>query len=165
MNWSRLSSIAEILSSVAILVTLVFLTVEIHQNTVTLEASSREGVLNGDLQHLYSIVDDPALWLSYSKPELTEEEKVRLFHLLAAMMRIRERDWFQYQSGALDERTWLAYQTGMLGTLSFEQTRKWWDGVAARDFALFDPAFMAEVNRGLADREITGSEATIGVFD
>ena len=66
MKWDRLSSIAEILSSVAIVVTLVYLAVEINQNSVVLQANSRDNVLGGDLQHLYRLVDNPQLWASLS---------------------------------------------------------------------------------------------------
>jgi hypothetical protein len=165
MNWERLSSIAEIFSSVAILVTLVYLAIEINQNSDILQANSRDNVLGADLQHLYRLVDDPRLWLTYSKPELTETEKIELFHLLAALMRIRERDWLQVQSGALDEETWQAYKAGMLGTLSFVQTRKWWEGVTSRDTALFAQGFIDEVQSDLESWAIGGPEGTLGVFD
>jgi hypothetical protein len=165
MKWDRLSSIAEILSSVAIVVTLVYLAVEINQNSVVLQANSRDNVLGGDLQHLYRLVDNPQLWLTYSKPDLTEAEKIELYFTLTALMRIRERDWLQVQSGALDEGTWLAYKSGMLGTLSMIQTRKWWEGVNSSDPPLFAQGFIDEVNSDLESWPIAGPDSIIGVFN
>lgn len=150
MNWTKLSAIAEILSSVAILVTLAFLTVEMRQNTVAVQASSLDGALQADVQHLYTIVEDPDLWASFYKDELSDREKIRLFHFLAAMAKMRERNWLQYDSGALNEADWLAYQGGFLGTLAAPQPRKWWEGVNRRDEGIFNPGFVETINAELA---------------
>ena len=69
------------------------------------EASSRQAALEGDVQHLYQGVNAPELWQSYVKSNMTEVEKIRLSVYLFAFLRMRERDWLQYQSGALDEAT------------------------------------------------------------
>jgi hypothetical protein len=163
MRWAKLSAIAEILSSIAIVVTLIYLAIQTQQNTAALQASSRDSILEADLQHLYRIVDDPDVWFSYRKGNLTDEERVRLFHFLGAFARIRERDWLQYQSGALDEETWKAYQEALLRTLSGINTRKWWAAVSGA--GLFDSGFVENVNSGLADRPLEADAATLGVFD
>ena len=163
MNWTKASAIAEILSSVAILVTLVYLVIEIGQNTEALQANSRDSLLDGDLQHLYRIVDDPELWLDYHKPDLTVEERVRLFHYLAAFLRISERAWFQYRSGALDETAWDSYQSPVLGTLSYEQTRKWWDGMYGTSF--LDPDFTEYINTALEDLPVRSQDDNLSIFD
>lgn len=163
MKWAKLSAIAEILSSIAIVVTLIYLAIQTQQNTAALQANSRDAVLEADLQHLYRIVDDPAIWLSYSKEDLTDEEKVRLFHFLGAFIRIRERDWLQYRSGALDEETWSAFQVALIGTLSSMNTRKWWDAVS--ESGGFDAAFVEHLNSALADQPIATEADTLGAFD
>ena len=58
---------------------------------------------------------------------MTDAEKFGLSAYLFTMHRLRERDWLQYQAGALDEATWRTYQSGMIGFFSHSQTRKWWD--------------------------------------
>ena len=40
MNWTKWSSIAEIVSSIAILMTLIYLTLEIRQNTDAIQADA-----------------------------------------------------------------------------------------------------------------------------
>jgi hypothetical protein len=163
MNWTKLSAIAEILSSVAIVVTLIYLSIHTQQNTEALQASSRDSVLEADLQHLYRIVEDPTLWSLYSKEDLSEDERIRLFHFLAAFVRIRERDWLQYQSGALDEAAWQTFQEPLLSTLSNINTRSWWDNTSIR--LAFDPGFVANVNGGLADRQLGADADTLGAFE
>jgi len=51
MNTSRLADISEIMSSIAIVITLIFLTVQMHQNTRAIEATARQGASDSDAQH------------------------------------------------------------------------------------------------------------------
>ena len=127
MNWTKASAVAEILSSVAILVTLVYLVVEIGQNTRALEASTRQASVDGDLQRLFQAVNSPEIWLNQMNPDMTDAEKISQSAYLWTMYRLRERDWRQYQAGALDEASWRTYQLGLIGTLAKPQARKWWD--------------------------------------
>jgi len=57
------------------------------------------------VQHLHKATDTPELFLYYVNPNMTDAEKVSLSSYLIAFARIRERDWLQYKSGALDETT------------------------------------------------------------
>ncbi len=162
MNWTKASAVAEILSSVAILITLLYLVIEIGQNTEALEASSRQAALEGDVQHLYQGVATPELWQAYVKPNLTEVEKIRLSGYLFAFLRMRERDWLQYRLGALDEATWLTYQTGMLGTLHYEQVNKWWNNYGS---SVFDPTFREHVDNLLEGMPIQTVLGDLQAFD
>jgi hypothetical protein len=78
MNWAKLSGIAEILSSIAVLVTLVYLTIQIRQNTEALQANSRDAALENSTNALYLQVNEPELVLSRTKPHLSDTERVKL---------------------------------------------------------------------------------------
>ena len=148
MNWTKASSIAEILSSVAILVTLLYLVIEIGQNTEALQASSRQASLDADVQWLYQVANAPELWTNAFNANMTDAEKTSLSAFLSAFLRIREHDWLQYQAGALDEKTWLTYQNSLSVLLAWEQNRNWWDDIAQK---IFDLDFVEYVNSSLED--------------
>ena len=57
MNWTKASAMAEILSSIAILVTLIYLAIEIQQNTDATQAEIRQSTLESDQQHLQLFID------------------------------------------------------------------------------------------------------------
>jgi hypothetical protein len=68
MNWTKLSAIAEIMSSVAILLTLVYLALQnqqiafqTRQNTQALEASSRQGALDSAAEEGWIGVEGPVI--------------------------------------------------------------------------------------------------------
>jgi hypothetical protein len=127
MNWTKVSSIAEILGSAAVVVTLIFLTIQVRQNTAALQTSSRQATAHSDVDLLMEVSRRPELWLDGYKETLTDAESTQLNAYLFAVMRIRELDWLEYQAGALDEVTWKSYQSGMISRLSKLNTRKWWD--------------------------------------
>ncbi len=96
MNWTKASSIAEILSSVAMLITLVYLVVEIQQNSRATQAETRQAILDSDQQYLELFIDSPELSLLMLKPDLSDEERTRLSHVLLTHARMRESNWLQY---------------------------------------------------------------------
>ena len=127
MDRSKLADLSEIVSSIAIVVTLVYLTVEIRQNTNALYAESRQSVLTAAQTELFALVENPNLIVSVAKDDpLTEEEQVALGAWLAAAMRAREFSWLQYRDGVIDEAQWETEVIIIRWLLDSERTRDWW---------------------------------------
>ena len=120
-DWGKWSAIAEIVSSVAIVVTLVYLTVQTQQNTSALLAVSRQAALQAELDVLSLRFDYPQLWLDQG--ELSPEDEVRYTGFVYKILRMREFEWFQYQSGILDQATWQSYMAPMRGIFALKRAR------------------------------------------
>ena len=162
-DWSRLSSVAEILSSIAILVTLVYLTIEIHQNAEATKAGTRQAMLESDQQFLEQIITNPDLHLLWYKPDLTDEERVQLSYFLIAHFRMRENNWLQYQNGQLDQETWHSYRQSVLAVLSSPRTRKLWSDFGVE--RLFNSQFVSEVSEFAEDGPVYHESPHLAVFD
>ncbi len=163
MNWTKASSIAEILSSVAILITLVYLVVEIQQNAEATQADTRQAMLASDQQFLELYVDSPELNLLQYKEELSDDERIRLSFLLNTFVRMRENNWLQYRNGVLDDVTWRAYQLALVAAFSAPQSRAWW-----RNFGVdrvFDSQFISLVDELLADEPLFDQSPHLTAFD
>ena len=143
MNTSRLADVSEIVSSIAIVITLIFLTLQTKQNTRAIEATTRHAALIEDTQFLTNAINHPEIILSWTKPKLTSEEIIRLNESLILFFRNRESDFAQYQQGVMDKPTWERYISSITSVLLWERTRNWWYNMSAA----FDPDFVAEVNR------------------
>ncbi len=77
MDRSKLADLSEIFSSIAIVVTLIYLTVEIDQNTDAIHAQSREAVMAGSLMELAAVRDNPNIIKNIIKTQpLTADEQV-----------------------------------------------------------------------------------------
>ncbi len=162
MNTSKLADIAEITSSIAILVTLVFLVVQMQQNTEAIQANGLQAALAQEIEWVYKMVDNPRLVTGRSETGMTDEEKLQVGYHLAAYFRMREHDWLQYQKGTLDADTWLAYSRAIPVTISNPQARDWWRDASP---ILFDPSFVDEVNKLLANTQIYEEAAQALFFD
>ena len=162
MNTSKLADISEIVSSIAIVATLIYLTIQVQQNTEALQANQRQTAAAMDVQYLYKEVDNPSLVLARTKPELTDEEKIQVYSMLAAYLRMRELDWLQYKNGALDKSTWETYQQTMVGLLSNANNRVLWQKVSPM---LMDQRFVAHVNGLIADSSVTDQPDALTLFD
>ena len=153
INWSKWSAVAEIISSIAILVTLIYLSIQTQQNTAAIQANTRQTMITTDLEALKAGMDYPSALVHMRTSEnISDEEKNRIVTWLIMLVRTREYQWFQYKNGLLDKQAWEAYLSGISENLSFPRTRKWWNHVANN---YFDHEFVDEVNRYLANKPVT----------
>ena len=163
MNWTKASSVAEILSSVAILITLVYLVVEIQQNAEATQADTRQAMLASDQQYLELYIDSPELSVLQFKADLSDEERIRLSYLLITFVRMRESNWLQYENGTLDDVTWQTYRLTLIGQLSTPQTRAWWQNFPVE--RIYGSEFISLVNELLVDVPLIDPSAHITAFD
>jgi len=149
INWSKWSAIAEIISSIAILVTLIYLSIQTHQNLLATQASTRQTMITTDLETLKAGMDySSTLNKMQNNEELSEDDRGKIEDWLIMLVRTREYQWFQYKNGLLDKQAWEAYLTGITINLSYPRTRAWWKLVA---YQYFDHEFADEVNKYMAD--------------
>ena len=147
MTMSEVAIWSQIISSVAVFITLIFLIVQVKQNTNAIKANTRHTIITNDLQGISDGIEHPSIEHSMYKRDLTEYEKIQLEWWLIGLCRTREHQWFQYRDGSLDRRTWQANMSALGRNLSFTRTRGWWK-LVSNDY--FDKGFVNEVNRYLA---------------
>ena len=163
MNWTKASSVAEILSSIAILITLVYLVVEIQQNAEATQAETRQAILDSDQQFLELYVDSPELGVLQFNAELSDEERIRLSYLMVTFVRMRESNWLQYENGTLDDVTWRAYQGSLVATFSYPQSRAWWQNFGVE--RIFNSEFISLVDELIANQPLFDRSPHITAFD
>jgi len=154
----KLSALAELVSAIAILVTLGYLAIQTQQNTAAIQASVRQAMLSDDMELIHQLIDYPMLFTERSgDAELTDEDLVRLHANLLGFIRSRENQWLQYQNGVIDERSWRTYQSAIPGVLSSDFMRSWWRNRTARGD--FDDGFVAAVNKILDENPLRPTQS------
>ena len=150
MTMTTLAAWSQIGASVAVLITLIYLTIQIKQNTASVRSESRQSAVTNEQTLLYRWVERPTVFLSIlSSDEPTPEERVQIHMMMVAAMRAREHEWFQYRSGVIDDMTWASYFEAVVIFLGTKRTRQWWEKVGQE---IFNPGFVEDVNRLLASR-------------
>jgi hypothetical protein len=152
MSLAELSAVGELVASVAVVITLIYLAIQIRQANALARAQTRQRMVDQAQQEIYKgLIEEPSIFRSFYKAEaLTETERIQLAGFLIAAMRQREYEWFQKRDGHLDEALWTAYRGVILLHLGTPRTRQWWLDSGR---AVFDPEFSAMVDQLLEGRE------------
>jgi hypothetical protein len=154
MDWTAISSASDLVAAIAVVVSLLYVAIQLRQNTKAIEASSRQGLLDGDLgliSEYMSHAVDPHLIGDDVK--LSPEDERRFFWLVVKALRIREFAWHQYNSGILDESTWQSYMAPVGGIFSTKRAR------AVLDIYTGSAEFMQVIRSHLAVEKAPPPEA------
>ncbi len=112
MNWEAIGAVGEVLGAFAVVLTLVYLAVQIRQNTSSTRASTYSDTTDGWHNYLQSqsVADiDILLALAKNPSKLTTADFYRGYYLCRVMFRRMEHDYFQFKAGTFDPATWNAY--------------------------------------------------------
>lgn len=154
MKLEKWALVAEIVSAIAIVLSLIFVGLQVRQgteetaaNSRALEATVRESMLNADLSILQASL--PYGNLGSAASPTTPEEIGRQTAWSYMLGRTRENYWKQHENGMLDDESYLSYRETLLRLL------------VRSDFALdiwkdnssyLVPGFVAEINGELVRR-------------
>jgi len=108
-NLQEWSAIAEILSSIAVLATLVFLVVEIRQSNDAVRANTYQGMAAMTVDFNAQFFENPEVSEFIARTasedyELSASEAVRLRAMISASYRVMNNTWFQYEVGTITEQ-------------------------------------------------------------
>ena len=140
MKLSDLAHVAEIIGAVAVIVTLGYVAVQIEQNTIAVEASTRQGRLAYGREQTELLITQPGLAKLVMEAEkdasvLDDEEQLLFYEFTTWRMATWELTYLEYVDGLIDEETWLAWDGYYLLFVEgkpgyrkfFIDTRQQWD--------------------------------------
>ncbi len=156
MNWTKWSAISEITSSIAILVTLVYLAIQVQQATVAVNAEARATQWQLQTAMLDHLIENPSIQLMWTQSEaLTDEQKVVLGNFLFEFFGQREFMYLQHRSGVIDEATMETIMSDVVQILVYPRIKHWWD--LTSDF-YFDGDFVRLVNARASNEALKAYE-------
>jgi hypothetical protein len=134
--------IAQIIGVVLIIASLVYVAVQVRQNTDAQLTTSRQATLAAHVELLGRSMD---------YPEATEAlgqttEDIRFNAWLVMYLRITEFAWYQYQNGILDRTSFESYMAPTAAVFEADRARHVWDSQVIR----LDPGFRAHIDAALA---------------
>jgi hypothetical protein len=153
MTLTDLGIIANFLSPIAVLATLVFLSRQVQQGNRLAMANARQRMVEQTNDELYTLMSDAALRECFVKAdELSQDEQSKLHCFLTAAMRQREWEWFQHRDRIIEENVAKSYFEIIAIHLGTPRTRYWWKVLGHLGF---NPNFVAEVDQFIARRPPT----------
>ena len=148
MTLEQYAYFAEIIGVIIVVVTLIYLSVQVRQGAHLMRSESRQGLINNQREVTSWYLDNMDLFDKMAGEEKLSRTDQRRFSVIwIANMRNREHEWFQYKEGILDEATWLAYREILRTTLASKRHRTWWNKAKS----VFDSDFVETVDRFIGE--------------
>ena len=150
IDWTKWSAIAEIVSAIAILVTLLYLAVQTQENTRATLSAAEQALVEREMDSLNTMLANPEITLLFGKPELTSLERAKLYAYLTSFIRARESMFRQFTLGVLDEEVYAGMENVLLAMLQSEHVGNYW----ANQQLGYNSDFVARVNSQLATNRV-----------
>lgn len=126
-----LGNIGEFVGALGVVISLVYLARQMHQNTISVRAASFNAMIQNSIRLLeHSFRDSEfAAFLARAEADpdaLTPQERVRWDSYMTAVYRHFGNLVFQSRVGALDEQMWAAYRQDLKRHLREESWSRWY---------------------------------------
>ncbi len=131
MTLQDIGAIGEAIGGIAVIFTLLYLSMQIRQNTKAIRSNSFHGVtdsfnaINSLIAHDESLARIIRVGMK-NLEDLNEDERVRFSFMFVAPFRIFETLYFQREAGTVDSRLWEAEKRSMGFLLSGPGSQEWW---------------------------------------
>jgi len=130
MTLEDLGNIGEFIASIGVLITLIYLVIQIRQNTLATRIQTRQAISEAQFANINTRATDPLLPLLIMKMNrgepLSQEEQDRLYFHADATMRQFENFYAHYTAGILPEKDWQAQRASLVRTLRADVSREMW---------------------------------------
>jgi hypothetical protein len=148
---SQLADVGELLGGIAVVASLVYLAVQIRQNTRTVRSSTLHH--NTELWNsLFLRLAEPDMAQAYvagmaGTPEIRPLHYTQFFFICRSMFVAFENQYYQMRHGVLDPETYAAYELSISTQfLAFPGFRIWWQ----QSRSVFSPPFIAHIDTLIA---------------
>jgi len=131
VNWEAIGAISEIVGAFAVLVTLIYLSIQVRDNTKSVKSENVHRVTDSfnALNLLVASDEDLAdVWFKgvANFEDLTDPEKARFGFMQLAAFRIYDSLYYQVKRATGDELLWNAELDTMRWLFSHPGMRAWW---------------------------------------
>ena len=159
MNWDAIGAVGELVGSAAVLVTLIYLALQIRQNTHATRAASHHAITDALNQLNLGIANNDAvaqIWLTgmSDRSSLNDLQRERYDALLRAYMHVCDTMYYQAQVGAGDHGLWEAEER-YIGVILTSNGGKGW---LEENYSSISPGFRAAVDNIIQHKTPSGTD-------
>ena len=131
MNWEAIGAIGEVVGAVGVILSLLYLAIQIRGEARAKRASTVHDQSNAFRDFLHSIAADETLSEIYLRglrnpEELDEAELVRFLSALGFLFRVFEEAFYHWNDGDLDEHVWHGFSAPIVDMLAYPGTVYYW---------------------------------------
>jgi len=140
VNWNALSAIAELLGAMAVVASLLYLAVQVRQNTRQARLAAQQATVHELGQALRAQAQDREWATLLSRAlegleQLDAVERIQFLSHVGSILRLYELAYLQYQNGTLDPHFWRGFERAIGDVISYPGIQ---DALALRRHHLTD---------------------------
>jgi hypothetical protein len=158
MNWEAMSAIGEMVGAVGVIVSLVYLALQIRQNSNVVRSATRQAISTTQVEMGFRIAESSDLrasiaasWGIEGPPTAAQDTEILNVFLYRAFLRAYENQYHQFKEGTFDADMWSGYREALRGMFFSGGSLKVWEQTRAA----FSPDFTRFV-----DSEILAGSGT-----
>jgi len=128
VNWEAISTISEVIGAIAVVVSLIYLAVQVKQNTKLMRATAKQSLTEASQGMIYKMSEHPDLWvklMSGTDPSSPEED-AQMSLLMRAMYRGFESQCYQHEAGLIEEPEWQALSNSIIQLTAMPGINRYW---------------------------------------
>ena len=132
-DWTPIIAIAEVVAAVAVVASLVYLALQVRQNTRSVRAATYDAMVRASGDFLLPIIQDASLARAFeqavarwSDPSIDEERRTRVMYVLTQLFRSWENAFYQHRQGTLEDWLWKAWERVILSYFHQPGIQDWW---------------------------------------
>lgn len=147
MNWDAIGAIGEIIGAAGVIATLIYLAIQIRQNTTAMNRTTVRQALESNNAALTSLLDEGVSELFVrglkSLDDLSEVERYRFDNAFFQWVGSCDQAFIDKRDGNFSADSFVVYENAIVGYLITPGGKQWWE----ESQAWFSPAFREDVDR------------------
>jgi hypothetical protein len=132
MTLEQLANLAEIVGSIGVIITLIYLARQIRQNTRALNGATMQAVTADVRDELKWFAQNSDLFTKGKNEDerLTPQEHDHLLAWFIGALRARQNEFFQHRDGLLDDSVWKSHRAIIHSMFDNPWATEWWRDMA-----------------------------------
>lgn len=128
MNWEAIGAVGEIIGALAVLISLIYLALQVRQNTMVMRAAAKQNLTEASQNLIYKMVENSSHWVKLISGEeaASAEEQAEMSLLVRAMLRGFESQCYHYEAGLLEEEEWQALRNAIQSICALPGVHRYW---------------------------------------
>ena len=141
MDIMELGAIGELVGGVAVIASLIFVGLQVRQNTISVRGANSQSVADASLRFATLLGSDPQVALTLNRglagDSLDPGEQAQFTYLYHAWARQTEQCYFLFRNGTLDEELWVGLTETSKSFLGRPGGARMWPSIRPRVRAAF----------------------------
>lgn len=129
MDRTAVNAISETITAIAVIGSLIYVGVQIQQNTKMMRSTAKQGLTEAAQNLIYNIIENADEWtgMTASEKPASAAADLRMSMLVRAMCRGFETQCYQYEAGLLKEDEWHALRNAIQDICALPGVRRHWE--------------------------------------